>query len=1387
MAMLRFARATIVHPTFTTKGWGKVRTAASGKASLSGGLIDQASEIFGKPFNPSDYLLTHATIVASVDTEKPAKVKLGSVVEDGFRVNRKYANFRVTADTEKYINNNCFIPGTPITMADGTTKPIEEIRVGDMVLTHKGRARKVLETFQHEVDTDLLEIKVHASNERLFVTQEHPFFVFSPPQSCVECGQTLGRKTQAISHLLGKHYCSKECYYKRKIPNAEFLAQKGGAFVEARNLTTQDFAAVPVVQDVVSVGLTLGQARLLGLFLAEGYYELDSRRDNLKVGVCWAFHEDERHTLAQDVLDLMQSEFGVSCVVRDHADDRGIHVTTKVCPEAVNFFSQYVKGAGAATKVLAAPLMTAPLDVQKEILRGWFDGDGSAFDAGPDFRMVGVTASRSLANQIRLLLHRQGIAPQVQHSVSEGRRRLHLQGGNVSVVTDPNKVCHAWQVSVGGCYLEDLAQTTRHERSYAEAMGNRGSYQQAPALRFLNGYCLQMITAVGRAAYEGPVHNFETEEDHSYIAGGVAVHNCDAWDRQTLLKSYRTFIGAHNFVEHVQIEDLSKGRIIDAVARDIGDSVYVDILIATDRKHTDLVDAIQSGKMSTMSMGCTIDFSCCTKCGNVAVDETEMCFPPETRVLMADGTYRMIQDVAEGDMVVTHTGQAHPVVATMSRHHKGHVVSLDVDGVPVAVKATANHPFWVLRPTQVCACGCGESLKRTVEHRRGAVQAFQRRFLPGHNSKIWLHNRDNILSFDDYRKEFEANLEFAPAGDLNAGDYLAFPIPQNVTQTADATNENARLLGYFLAEGSFVKRDGKRVGVSFDFGAHEQNTLAKDAKALLDAKWGAPDRHAGGDLDWAERVREKGIKPFVRRKNSRSVPDSISCPTCSAPSPYVRRAFFKPGREDCYSCKVCERGWWENADRSVQARVYLSNHNSCSVRLMSVEAADWFYQYCGEYAEGKKLHGDVVQWPPEVQKQVLVGWLAGDGDQWVGGIKGSTTSFHLLSQMHVLAARCGWYARKSVLFGARSAEVSNVVNGDGSVTMRDHRGWLPLFTLNLSNPVGFDGEVRFTGPETARVTMSKLTTSFKRVGNWLLYRVRSVAEECYDGVVHNMEVAKDNSYVVEGLAVHNCSHVRYMKGNTFFDENGVKRKIAELCGHPSINPTGGVTFIEASWVETPAFEGAVMRNVLEAKAVPAKVLRQAQQVLSSVPAKWDDKARQKRAFLVATDDFGEGEEGEEAKPAAPAEPTDKFKPIEDEVTQAILDRVTKSLKQQVQKDKNQDSAPNDTQSTGAPDSTLTKQAAFRQYAHGLSALVKTARSDIDLIDRVASYNQSMGVQIPIEIYRAAVHVGSAARYSSVQHFITACRGCLGRNPSKAEVNTMLRLGKLLEVHHSHHG
>jgi hypothetical protein len=126
---------------------------------------------------------------------------------------------------------------------------------------------------------------------------------------------------------------------------------------------------------------------------------------------------------------------------------------------------------------------------------------------------------------------------------------------------------------------------------------------------------------------------------------------------------------------------------------------------------------------------------------------------------------------------------------------------------------------------------------------------------------------------------------------------------------------------------------------------------------------------------------------------------------------------------------------------------------------------------------------------------------------------------------------------------------------------------------------------------------------------WLTRKITKVEDIPYEGWVYNFEVDKDNSYIANDIAVHNClikysicsrcgnkavdetqacDHVKYQKNNMFFDDNGIQRKIAELCGHESEHDS--VKFIEASWVRQPAFTGAVLRSFVEpSEEIMAKI------------------------------------------------------------------------------------------------------------------------------------------------------------------------------------------------------
>jgi len=258
-----------------------------------------------------------------------------------------------------------------------------------------------------------------------------------------------------------------------------------------------------------------------------------------------------------------------------------------------------------------------------------------------------------------------------------------------------------------------------------------------------------------------------------------------------------------------------------------------------------------------------------------------------------------------------------------------------------------------------------------------------------------------------------------------------------------------------------------------------------------------------------------------------------------------------------------------------------------------------------------------------------------------------------------------------------------------------------------------------------------------------------------------------------------CPHIKYEKGNVFFDEQGRQHRVAELCGHPSLDPTGGVHFIEASWVGTPAFTGAVLRNVL---AIPQgdKLGKAASAILATPPEEWTKGTRRKAAALAfGGDHFMAGWGDEDDDVDAPAEKKDEGGPFDDmerELTDHMRDRVKKKLKKDMDQ-KDLDEALGPEESSAAPNDNVVKQAAV--YDATVAFLCRHASSDTDLMDKVALLHAEYGVEIPVPVYRAAAQLGDIGEYSSSSQFLRACRAALGRKPTTAEAQTLIKLGKLI--------
>lgn len=79
---------------------------------------------------------------------------------------------------ECLVDCTCFAAGAQVLMSDGACKPIQDVKVGDMVYTHRGRARRVTRAQPRAVKTgeNVYALKVAGWPEEMVVTGTHPFY-----------------------------------------------------------------------------------------------------------------------------------------------------------------------------------------------------------------------------------------------------------------------------------------------------------------------------------------------------------------------------------------------------------------------------------------------------------------------------------------------------------------------------------------------------------------------------------------------------------------------------------------------------------------------------------------------------------------------------------------------------------------------------------------------------------------------------------------------------------------------------------------------------------------------------------------------------------------------------------------------------------------------------------------------------------------------------------------------------------------------------------------------------------------------------------------------------------------------------------------------------------
>ncbi len=181
------------------------------------------------------------------------------------------------------------------------------------------------------------------------------------------------------------------------------------------------------------------------------------------------------------------------------------------------------------------------------------------------------------------------------------------------------------------------------------------------------------------------------------------------------------------------------------------------------------------------------------------VHYTEGCLPPGELVSLGD-RWVGIESVHPGDAVLDSEGNENRVASTRARPFRGELIRLVPISAANAFQVTPEHPVLAVR-------------RRDVLVRRRA--------------------RGTWLGEVDSERLRATRPEFVPAGELERGDFLVFPISRISRPDPALTRDVLRLLGYYLAEGSaFAHKALNQAVVALSFSERERAVI-DEAKALI--------------------------------------------------------------------------------------------------------------------------------------------------------------------------------------------------------------------------------------------------------------------------------------------------------------------------------------------------------------------------------------------------------------------------------------------------------------------------------------------------------------------------------------------------------------------------
>ena len=421
--------------------------------------------------------------------------------------------------------SNCFAPGTPVLTTSGV-KPIEDIAIGDRVVTHTGRVRTVLQTHANSVDgRSLFTFKAFRTPE-ITVTGNHKFW--SVTQEQLEWGE--GPQWNSIEHLrkgdwiaIPKNIEELESSSRFDIASIlddlkfqtdsltyKFEVQETKVMMSSHwTMTSRAGNKHAAHRDTREINrywtFDKNFARFLGLWYGDGCVFSQDKQSGRVRGITFTFGAHERD-LVGFVSEFGEQLFGIPADINEHNAEKDGTVQVVFHSGLVGRVFEHMWGRNYDSKRFHSSMFEWDFGRFKSLLVGLVESDGTVTATG-DVRVV--MGNAGLIDSFYHMARSFGMPLGRSHSTAryEGEQRTYAR----------------LDFPKNSEILDHVHKTYEDDR----IIKARDKAESTVKLKEIDGHIFVRLDNKVRCHEEiTKVYTFGVEEDHSYSVQGLIAQNC---------------------------------------------------------------------------------------------------------------------------------------------------------------------------------------------------------------------------------------------------------------------------------------------------------------------------------------------------------------------------------------------------------------------------------------------------------------------------------------------------------------------------------------------------------------------------------------------------------------------------------------------------------------------------------------------------------------------------------------------------------------------------------------------------------------------------------------------------------------------------------------------